>query len=54
MWSSTIRQSLLDRFILEDGQICGDAGEVVEFDTWFISDRARAVEVDLSRHLAAV
>ena len=37
MWSSTIHQSLLDRFVLDDGHDCGDADDVVEFDTEFIS-----------------
>ena len=37
MWLSTIRQSLLDRFVVDDGQDCGDADETVEFDAKFIS-----------------
>ena len=37
MWSSTIRQSLLDRFVLDDGHDCGDADQTVEFDAEFIS-----------------
>ena len=36
-WSSTIYQSLLDRFVLNDALICGNADEMVEFDTEFIS-----------------
>ena len=37
MWLSTIHQSLLDRFVLDDGQICDDTSKVIEFDTEFIS-----------------
>ena len=37
MWLSTIHQSLLDRFVLDDGHDCGSADEIVEFDTEFIS-----------------
>ena len=37
-WSSTTRQSLLDRFVLDDGKMnCRNADEMVEFDTEFIS-----------------
>ena len=37
-WSSTMYQSLLDRFVLNDGQMnCHNADEMVEFDTEFIS-----------------
>ena len=36
-WSSTIHQSLLDRFVLNDALICRNADEMVEFNTEFIS-----------------
>ena len=37
-WSSTTRQSLLDRFVLDDGKMnCHNTDEMVEFDTEFIS-----------------
>jgi len=37
-WSSTTHQSLLDRFVLDDGKVnCRNADEMVEFDTEFIS-----------------
>ena len=41
-WSSTIRQSLLDRFVLDDSHDCGDADQAVEFDTEFISSGAKS------------
>ena len=37
IWSSTIHQLLLDRFVLNDGHDCGSADEMVEFGTEFIS-----------------
>jgi len=38
VWSSTIRQSLFDRFVLDDGKMnCRNDDEMVEFDTEFIS-----------------
>ena len=38
IWSSTVRQSLLDRFVLDDGQMnCHNADEMVEFNIEFIS-----------------
>ena len=38
MWSSASRQSLRDRFVLDDGKMnCRNADENVEFDTEFIS-----------------
>ena len=49
MWSSTIHQSLLDRFILDDGHDCGDADETVEFDTEFISSSGAKSGTDFGR-----
>jgi hypothetical protein len=37
IWSSSIHQSIRDRFVLNDGMICRNADEMVEFDTEFIS-----------------
>ena len=41
-WSSTIRQSLLDRFVLDDSHDCGDADQTVELNTEFISSGAKS------------
>ena len=48
-WSSTIDQSLLDRFVLNDALICSNADEMVEFDTEFISASVAKSGTDFGR-----
>ena len=50
MWSSTIYQSPVDRFVFDDGQMsCRDADKMVEFDTEFISASIAKSGTDLGR-----